>query len=77
MPNVRLGFAGTSRIWMQPFDKYANLFAEQGDFDIPANLQAGIAIDVMPNLTFMADYKHIWYSQVAAITNPSIRILLA
>ncbi|KUO63770.1 MAG: hypothetical protein APF80_13080 [Alphaproteobacteria bacterium BRH_c36] len=77
MPNVRLGVAGTSPIWMQPFEKYSNLFAEQGDFDIPANLQAGVAIDLMPNLTFMADYKHIWYSQVAAINNPSINVLSA
>ncbi|MBU1210539.1 MAG: outer membrane protein transport protein [Alphaproteobacteria bacterium] len=59
------------------FEKYSNLFAEQGDFDIPANLQAGVAVDLMPNLTFMADYKHIWYSQIAAINNPSINFLSA
>ncbi|MBU2582399.1 MAG: outer membrane protein transport protein [Alphaproteobacteria bacterium] len=77
MPNVRIGVAATSPIWMQPFDKYSNLFAEQGDFDIPANVVAGIAIDVMPNLTFMADYKHIWYSEVAAIANPSANAFIA
>lgn len=71
---VRLGAAATSRLYMQPFGKYSNLFAEQGDFDIPANMQAGIAVDVMPSLTFMADYKRIWYSQVAAIANPSNHI---
>lgn len=74
MPGVRLGVAATSRLYMNRFEKYAGLFAEKGDFDIPANLQAGIAVDVMPNLTVMADYKRIWYSQVAAVANPSNRI---
>jgi long-chain fatty acid transport protein len=70
-PNVRLGLAGSSRIYMQEFDKYANLFAEQGDFDIPPSMQVGIAADVMPNLTLMADYRRIWYNSVKAIANPS------
>lgn len=77
MPNVRIGVAGTTPIWSQPFDKYSNLFAEQGDFDVPANIVAGVAIDVMPNLTFMADYKHIWYSEVDAIANPSRNAFIA
>jgi long-chain fatty acid transport protein len=74
-PGFRFGLAATSRIYMNKFEKYANLFAEQGDFDIPASVQAGIAVDLAPNLTVMADYKHIWYSSVAAIANPSNRFL--
>ncbi len=70
-PNFRVGVAGNSRIWMNKFSDYRGLFAEQGDFDIPASVQAGIAYDVMPNLTFMVDYKHIWYSTIASIANPS------
>lgn len=70
-PSVRLGVAGNSRIYMQEFDKYKGLFAEQGDFDIPASAQIGIAIDLRPNLTLMADYKYINYSAVKAISNPS------
>lgn len=71
---VRLGVAGNSRIYQQEFNKYRGLFAEQGDFDIPASLQAGIAVDVTPSLTVLADYKHIWYSQIASISNPSTNL---
>lgn len=71
MPNVRVGIAGNSRVYMDEFGKYRGLFAEQGDFDIPASLQAGIAVDITPNLTAMFDYKYIWYSSIASINNPS------
>jgi long-chain fatty acid transport protein len=69
-PGLRIGVAGNTPMWMQSFDKYRGLFAEQGDFDIPASITAGFAYDVSPALTFMFDYKHIWYSKVAAIANP-------
>jgi long-chain fatty acid transport protein len=70
-PNIRLGVAGNSRIYMQEFDKYRGLFAEQGDFDIPASIQGGVAVDLARNLTFMADYKYINYSSIKSIANPS------
>ncbi len=70
-PGVRLGVAGNSRIIMQDFERYRGLFAEHGGFDIPASLQAGIAIDLSPRVTLMADYKHIWYGSIASIANPS------
>jgi len=73
-PRLRIGVAGNSRIYTHEFEKYRGLFAEQGDFDVPASLQAGIAFDVTPNLTFLADYKHIWYGSVASIANPSTNI---
>jgi len=70
MPNVRVGFSGQTPIWMTKFKKYAGLFAEGGGFDVPANLTAGVAWDVMPNFTVMFDYKHIFYGSVASIANP-------
>jgi long-chain fatty acid transport protein len=76
MPNVRLGIAGSTPIWMQKFDKYSGLFAEQGGFDIPASLQAGVAIDLTPAVTIMADYKHIWYSSIDSVSNPATNYLL-
>lgn len=75
MRNVRIGVAGTSPIWMDPWGGYKGLFAEGGDFDIPAQIQAGIAVDVTPQLTLMLDWRYIWYSQVDAIANPSTNIL--
>ena len=71
MPNVRLGVTGTTPMVMSEFSKYSGLFAENGGFDIPPSLQIGLAVDVMPNLTIMADYKRIWYSYTNSINNPS------
>lgn len=34
-------------------------------------MQLGIAADVMPNLTLMADYRRIWYNSVKSVGNPS------
>jgi len=76
-PNVRVGVAGNSRIYMSEFDEYRGLFAEQGGFDIPPSLQVGVAVDARPNLTFMADYKHIWYGSVNSIANPSTNVFSA
>jgi len=75
MDNVRIGIAGNSRVLMEEFSEYRGLFAEQGDFDVPPSLQVGLAVDVMPNLTMMVDYKRIWYSTVDAVGNPSANIL--
>ena len=75
MPNVRLGVTGTSPMIMSEFSEYSGLFAEQGGFDIPPSLQVGLAVDVTPNLTIMADYKRIWYSYTASISNSSSNIL--
>ena len=75
-PSMRVGFAGSSPIWSQPFNKYTGLFADHGDFDVPANIQAGIAVDMMPNLTVMLDYRHIWYSGTGSVSNPSTNVLL-
>lgn len=73
-PWLRLGVAGNTRIYMTEFDKYRGLFAEQGDFDIPASITAGIAVDLRPDMTLMVDYKHIWYGDIKAINNPSTNI---
>lgn len=69
-PTVRLGLAGSSRIYMSDFTDYKGLFAEHGGFDIPATITAGLAWDVRPNLTVMLDYKRIFYSDIASIANP-------
>jgi len=70
-PNFRVGFAGSTPMWMTKFSKYSGLFADGGSFDIPANLTAGVAWDATPNLTLMVDYKHIFYGSVASIANSS------
>lgn len=70
-PWLRFGLAGATRTYSQEFKGYEGLFAEQGDFDIPANLQAGVAVDFSPRLTFLLDYKRIWYGSIASVANAS------
>lgn len=72
--NITLGAAYSSKIYMDEFDKYSELFAEQGDFDIPANWSVGIAAKVTPKSTVTFDIQHIEYSDVKAIANkgPSV-----
>ena len=56
---------------MQNFSKYQGLFANQGSFDIPGWVDAGVAWDVVPTFTLMVDYRGIFYSGVAAIADSS------
>jgi len=68
--SLTLGASYQSKIYMDKFDKYAGLFAEQGDFDIPANFTVGLALKASPALTVAADIQHIMYSDVDSIANP-------
>lgn len=69
--SLRFGLSGQTPIWSTEFDKYSGLFAEGGSFDVPASITAGLAWDVTPAVTLMADYRHIFYGSVKAISNPS------
>jgi len=66
-----VGAAYATKIYMDKFDKYKGLFADQGSFDIPANFNAGVKFDATPQLTFGLDYQYIWYGDVEAIANSS------
>ena len=68
----RIGASATTPIWSTDFTKYAGLFANGGNFDIPATISAGVAYDVLPTLTLLADYKRIFYGEVASIANSSL-----
>ena len=79
---VRIGYFGEvtdrlsvgayyqSKIWSQKFDKYAGLFADGGDFDVPASWGAGASLKLTDRLTVGADYKRIEYSGVNSVGNP-------
>lgn len=68
---VSIGAAYSTKIAMGKFDKYKELFAEQGDFDMPENWNVGIAIKPIPKTTIALDYQRINYSGVNAVGNPS------
>lgn len=64
---LTLGASYQSKTYMSNFDKYKGLFAEGGDFDIPATYGVGIAVKATPQLTVAADAQRINYSAVAAV----------
>lgn len=68
---LRFGFSGSTPIWMSRLDKYSGIIADHGRFDIPASMQAGFAYDLLPSLTLMVDWRHIFYSMQPALGNPS------
>jgi len=67
---LTFGATYQTKISMGQFDEYAGLFAEKGDFDVPATWTAGIAYEFIPQkLVFAFDVKQIYYSKVKSIAN--------
>lgn len=69
-PRLTLGASYSSKIYMSEFDDYDELFAEDGDLDIPANFTLGATIKVMQNLKVSFDFQQIQYDDVNSISNP-------
>jgi len=74
-PYFSVGASYQTKIWMTSFDKYSGLFADQGDFDIPANWVIGIAIKPTENFDIAVDYQQVLYSKIPAIANPMMPAL--
>jgi long-chain fatty acid transport protein len=72
MEKLSFGASFQSKIYMGEFKDYAGLFAEQGDFDIPANWTAGVAYKVNDALAFTFDVKQIFYSGIKSVSNPFV-----
>lgn len=68
---VTLGAAYATKMKMSKFDKYKDLFAEGGDFDIPENWNIGVSFKPNDQWTIAADYQQINYGKVKSIANPS------
>jgi long-chain fatty acid transport protein len=69
--SVSAGAAYATRMKMSKFDKYKDLFAEEGGFDLPSNWNAGLALAATSRLTLALDYQRINYSEVKSVGNPS------
>jgi long-chain fatty acid transport protein len=70
IPNLNIGATYQTKIYMNSFDKYKGLFAQDGDFDIPETWTIGLAYKATPALTFLVDVQEIYYSNVSSITHP-------
>ena len=68
-PMVSLGASIRSKMYMQEFDKYSDLLAEGGDFDMPAVGTIGLAFRPNKQLTLALDVQQIWYGDVKSIAN--------
>ena len=68
-PTLTLGATYQSKTYMDEFDDYKGLFAEQGDFDIPANWGVGLAWQATPKLLVAFDYQRIEYDGVKSLSN--------
>ncbi|HEB75323.1 MAG TPA: hypothetical protein ENJ04_03125 [Nitrospirae bacterium] len=70
LPDLYVGASYQTKILMTRFDKYAGLFAEQGDFDIPSNWTVGVGYKMNPALTLLLDVQRINYSEINSVANP-------
>ena len=71
---VSVGLAYQSKISMGEFDDYADLFAQDGGFDIPSSIKAGISFLASDVLRVNFDIEHIAYTDVDSVSNPLANI---
>ena len=76
-PALRAGLSWRSRIRMDDFDRYAGLFAEQGGFDIPQMINAGLAWSGFEGHWLLLDLQHIRYSEIDSVGAPLLPNLAA
>ncbi|MDX2463632.1 MAG: outer membrane protein transport protein [Porticoccus sp.] len=69
-PGVTLAASYQSKMSMSELKDYAGLFAEGGDFDIPATATLGVAWKTSPSTVLTADIQKIYYSAINSIANP-------
>ncbi len=69
-PQFSFGASGQTKTYMSEFDDYSDLFAESGDFDVPATATIGVAFKPIKALTAAFDVQWIGFSDVDAFGNP-------
>ncbi len=61
-----------SRVNMDAFNSYRGVYADPGDFDIPASAGLNLGIGVAPWLSFELGLERVMYSDVRAFTSPTL-----
>ena len=59
-----------TRVDMSEFDEYSDLFAEKGDFDIPATASVGMSWAATERFKIHFDVEQTFYNDVASVGNP-------
>ena len=62
------------KIGMSKLDDYADLFADSGNMDIPANLKVGLTFRPQESFALSFDIERIWYNDVVSVGNPFINL---
>jgi len=68
---LKFGVAYQTKSEMSKFKKYSELFAEQGNFDIPSNWVVGINYELSDQLDLLLDMQKINYTDSKAFSNPN------
>jgi long-chain fatty acid transport protein len=71
---VGVGLSYTSKMSMDEFSDYSDLFAEQGGFDIPASTKAGLSFLATDNMRINFDIEFTQFSEVSSVGNPLANI---
>ncbi|MEJ5172032.1 MAG: outer membrane protein transport protein, partial [Fimbriimonadales bacterium] len=69
-PGLTVGAVYSPKMKMERFDKYRELFADHGNFDIPGNYGVGLAYRPDDRSVWAFDVKQINYSDVTSVGNP-------
>lgn len=72
---LALGASATSELFMTKFNKYAGLFADHGNFDVPPTFTVGFAVKPIDRLTVAFDWQRIFYNQIQSVHNPGPQTL--
>lgn len=73
---VAVAAAYQSNIEMSKFSDYSDLFAENGEFDIPSNLKLGLTFQATDRVAISTDVEQTLYSNVNSVGNPGANIFM-
>ena len=69
---VRWEFGVQSRVGMDAFSNYRGVFADKGDFDIPASATASISYALTPDFSLDAGVQRVQYSAIRPFTSSNL-----
>ena len=72
--NVSFGLSYQSKLSMDEFSDYSDLFAEAGGFDIPSSLKAGLSFKASEAVRINFDVEHTAFSEVDSVGNSMVNL---
>lgn len=70
--DVSLNLSAQSRLDMDAFESYRGVYAEPGDFDLPARLQTQLQWDMTSSASVAFGIERVFYSDVDAFTSAAL-----